>query len=694
MISFKNKVQKFNLYGPLIFLSAFLLFQIQPVISRYILPWFGGSSTVWLVALVFFQVTLLAGYAFAHFLIYFFKPRLQLFLYLVLLAISVLLLPVTPSDIWKNYASDSPILAIFVLLIVHIGLPYFILAATSPLLQAWFSQAFPKKIPYRLYSLSNVGSLLGLIIYPFIIEPFLGVRFQTYLWSAGFVLFVFIVILFAIQTAKTMIQNSKFFDNWQSIKRPPLRDWFGWLIFPALASGMLLATTNYLTQDIAVVPMLWIIPLIIYLTSFIITFQSDRFYDRLFFVQIFILTSITLALVLWQGLFTGVILMVILFSVVLFFYTLICHAELYKLKPHPKYLTSFYLMISLGGALGGIFVALVAPLIFPAFFELHFLVIACYLLLIIILFNDKSGVLFRKKFTHGWLFIIIGFILVSYLFGLDINSSLKKPFYIFRDFYGVVRIFKVGTSQNVHKFLLYNGSILHGSQFFSPQKKCLPTTYYTYDSGVGIAFEILKNKSSLNIGAIGLGAGTIAAYADGDSRIRFYELNPKVKEVAEQNFTFLSECANDYEVIVGDARISLEKEKPQNFDILVLDAFSSDTIPVHLLTKESFKVYLKHLKSDGILAIHISSRFINLKPVVAALADNFDLAGFVIKNGGDEEELNKETDQSISTWALLSPDADLLDYQDVETTDIKSINYSSSHLWTDDYSNLFWVIKF
>jgi len=685
------RIQKLNLYPLLIFISAFLLFQIQPIISRYILPWFGGSPNVWIVSLLFFQVILLAGYAYAYFLIRFFRPIFQVGFYVILLLIAILLLPITPAEYWKNYALGDPTLVILGLLLINIGLPYFILSATSPLFQAWFSQQFPKTSPYRLYSLSNLGSLLGLITYPFIIEPIFGVRFQTQLWSIGFILFTLVVILLTFQKSHQFTkQKIKAEKPVTPVKRPRLFQQLLWIILPALASGMLLAVTNYITQDVATVPLLWILPLAIYLFSFIVTFNGDEFYDRHLIVQAFVLVSCTLALVLTQGFSASVIMTIIIFLIALLMYTIFCHGELAHLKPAPQYLTSFYLAISFGGALGGVFVALIAPLIFPAYLELNFLIISTYLLLIIILLIDRGWLLYPKYPIRSWSFIIILFLLTSYLLGSQAFKTVKNPWFISRDFYGVIRIFQIGTNQENHQFSLYNGGTLHGCQFSLPEKQCLATTYYGSNSGVGLAFKLLEGRKQLRIGAVGLGTGTLATYANNDSYIRFYEINPNVKLIAEKYFTFLTKCASRYDVILGDARLSLEKEEPQQFDILALDAFSSDAIPVHLLTKESIEIYLRHLKPDGILAVHISNRYINLRPVVVELAKHFNLASVII-----EGESDKEKAQAMSSWALLSPDHQLLNNEIIQSAGVAlPKSFSPFHLWTDDYSNLLWVLRF
>ncbi len=688
--SAKNVLQFNNFYPLLIFISAFLLFQIQPMISRYILPWFGGSSNVWIISVLFFQTFLLAGYAYAHFLIRFFRPAFQISFYLFLLFIAVLILPITPADYWKDYILENPTLTILSLLIISIGLPYFILSATSPLIQAWFNQQFPNASPYRLYSLSNFGSLLGLVTYPFIIEPFFNIRLQTQIWSAGFIFFVVLVVILTFQKSNKFFTREAWLDKKDiESKSPLLYQRLLWIVLPFLASGMLLAVTNYITQDIAAVPLLWIFPLVIYLFSFIFTFRGSEFYDRRLVVKFFILIHIILAVLLKQGFADSIIMIVIAFLLSLLFYTIFCHGELFELKPDPKYLTSFYLAISLGGALGGIFVGLISPLIFPAYLELHFFIFVGYLLLIIILLINRSFFLYPKYPIRSWFFILIFFIFISYILGSQVVNTVKKPWFISRDFYGVIRLFKQQTGESGHYISLYHGGILHGSQFSLPENECYPTTYYGYESGVGKSFDLLKNRGNLKIGAVGLGTGTLASYA-ADSYIRFYEISSNVAMVAQKQFTYLNKCAGSYDIILGDARISLEKESPQNFDIMVLDAFSGDAIPVHLMTKESFAVYLNHLKPNGILAVHISNKYVNLEPVVSSLAGHFNLSAVIIKS-----ESAADKAQAASTWVILSPDSDLLKNETIKSVAIDfPVDLFSSNLWTDNYSNILRVLRF
>jgi hypothetical protein len=694
-------------YSIVIFLSAFLLFQIQPLISKYILPWFGGTPAVWSISLLFFQILLLVGYAYSFWLANRLRERYQGIIHMGILSISLLLIilailkwptPIMPGLDWRPTNEVSPIWNIFTILGASVGLPYFLLSTNSPLLQVWFNIEYPHRSPYRLYALSNIGSLLALITYPILIEPLLTLRMQGWIWTICYAVFAVLVGYLALHRIKVSQLVEKMSDQTKAFySQPKPKIWqpLLWVALTATSSTMLLAITSQITQEVAVIPFLWILPLTIYLLSFILTFLSDRWYSRGFYGMTLIATSVTLFWVLAQGVFLNITIQIAEYLVLLFVCCMICHGELVRLKPHTRYLTLFYLMVSLGGAIGGIFVNFVAPHIFKGYWEFHLGLVTCWVLLFI-MFQINPPVWSRRKqiFMSGFLLagtIIVGDLLFVYIQTQNTNSLSSS-----RNFYGVLRVRSIEPDLNASAYQLTNGVTAHGFQYIDAARRHLTTAYYTEKSGVGRA--ILNNPKrykGMRIGVLGLGIGTIAAYGQQGDTIRFYEINPEVIKLAEGKggfFSFLHDCPSYVETVWGDARISLEHEleagQPQRFDLLALDTFSSDSIPTHLLTKESFAIYLRHIQPDGLLALHVTNHHLALLPVVRQLADASGLSGVVVENAGDNHRHYR------STWVLLSKNVSFL-----QKPEIAGCSYQLSSvpkivgLWTDDYSNLFEILK-
>jgi len=689
-------------YSTVIFLSAFLLFQIQPLMGKYILPWFGGTPAVWSTSMLFYQMLLLAGYGYAHGLVRL-SARRQGIIHLSIISLSLGLLMLTtlswPSPImaglnWRPTGAGSPIGHIFIILGVSVGLPYFLLSTNSPLLQAWFSLEYPDRSPYRLYALSNIGSLLALITYHVLLEPILTLRIQGWLWAIGYVVFVLLVGWGALRRTQSAPTVEQTLD--QSYVRP-VRPWelILWVALAATASIMLLAITNQITQEVAVIPFLWILPLTLYLLSFILTFSAERWYWRSFYGLVLAVTSGGLLWVSSMGVYQNILVQIVGYSVLLFGCCMICHGELVRLKPHPRHLTLFYLMVSVGGVSGGIFVNLIAPFIFKGFWELHLAILLCWLLLFIMsLVRPPSWPRkFRIAMSVSVLVatIVVGNFQVVYIWSLT-NDLLASS----RNFYGILRVRSTEPEPDTLAYQLSHGATIHGFQYRDAARRHLPNSYYTEKSGVGLAIlNHPKLNHGMRIGVLGLGVGTLAAYGQAGDSIRFYEINPNVIELAEGQgkfFSYLSDCACQVTTILGDARLSLEHElaigQPQKFDVLALDTFSSDSIPTHLLTQEAFAIYVQHLQPDGVLAVHVTNRHLNLLPVVRQLADNAGLAGVVVENGGD----NKRS--YGSTWVLLSHDVDFLKKPTIagHSYQLSSIE-ANVGLWTDDYSNLYQILK-
>ncbi|CAG1006611.1 hypothetical protein ANAEL_03438 [Anaerolineales bacterium] len=666
-----------------IFLSAFLLFQIQPMIGKFILPWFGGTPAMWSTAMLFFQAALTGGYAYAYWLVK--RPR-QGRIHLVLLGMTLALLivlgflwtsPISPSADMRPASMDFPVFHVFLILTVSVGLPYFVLAANSPLMQAWFSRLFPEQSYARLYALSNFGSLLGLLAYPILLEPSLTLNQQGWTWSGGFVLFA--LVMGALSYRARNEGGIEVHAPTAEKPSPALR--LLWIILSGTASLFLLSVTNQVSQEVAVIPFLWIVPLAIYLVSFILAFSDSRWYDRRIYALLFSLASLAMLWVLTHAGTLNVFIQIGVYNLLFFLAAMICHGELYRLRPHADHLTSFYLMVSLGGAAGGIFVNLIAPFIFSGYWEFYLAWLTVMIVLATMLLPR-----FQTKVNFQSFTVSVSFLVCVLLLSIYLNKS-ENALFVERNFYGVIRVRSGREGENS----MIHGMTVHGIQYLDDRAH--PTTYYVTDSGVGLLLlNHPQRGQGMRIGVLGLGAGTLATYAlDGDA-YRYYEINPVVVRLAEGEggfFTFLQDSKADTTVVLGDARISLEREQPQDFDVLVLDTFSSDSIPTHLVTKEAFALYLKHLRPDGIIAAHISNRHLDLRPVLWQLAREFGL---------DIVQVNRPAssgrDGFPSEWILLTRNSKLLEIPAIKSHAISFDDYSTSiKLWTDDYSNLFQILK-
>jgi hypothetical protein len=788
-------------YALTIFTGAFLLFQVQPLIGKYVLPWFGGSPGVWTTCMVFFQFLLLGGYAYAHYTTQKLKPRNQVILHVALLLAAVATLPIIPGEQWKPAGGEEPVGRILLLLAATLGLPYFILSTTGPLMQEWFRQTHPGVSPYRLYALSNVGSLLALVSYPFLFEPAFPRRQQAWMWSAGLVVFALLACWCAKQVwnhaaAPEAPPKGSTAAPAEEVPNPTGMAQLLWVLLPACASLLLVAATNKLCQDVAVIPFLWVLPLALYLVTFILCFDHPRWYARPVFTALFILCSAYLVWALYQGVGLRIHWQVLIYSSTLFVSCMICHGELYRLKPHPRHLTRYFLMISLGGALGGLFVGVVAPRVFNSFLELHIGLGLCAALLfwcclrdeqglfpwqwrwlgivlvgaslygidrLIVFMSDKirnilSWVRLDKlaewldaksfKFEHlHWLpWIAFGIWLVVALWRktlwkkrdwhelscsclvagvigliaalvMQVRAADQSAVYWSRNFYGTLTIFEYRKDEpTAHYFLLQHGKITHGFQFTDPDFAKWTTSYYGPNSGVGLAWAQYPTNQPRHLGVVGLGTGTLATYAKSPTdTVRYYDINPDVIAIANARFTYLSNCLGKVNIVLGDARLSLEQElkgapvsvftltpdktitvetgpgrtNPQQFDLLALDAFSSDAIPVHLLTREAMAIYLPHMKSNGIIAIHISNRYLDLEPVVENLAREFNLASAVISDSNEDDWWIY-----ASTWVLVARDHSMLAHESITN----AVNASTRTrpkipLWTDDFASLFQILQ-
>ena len=673
------------LFAVTVFTSAFLLFQVQPLLAKFILPWFGGTPAVWTMCMLVFQLLLFGGYGYAHLLSKLSSVSKQACVHAALLTLAALSLPIVPDAGWKPIGDEAPGLRITLLLLSTVGVPYFLLSATGPLLQQWFSKACTGISPYRLYALSNFGSLLALLSYPFVFEPMLSSTVQAWLWSTLFLIFALACLLCGWTTALHCPEAAREDDNAESPVDNAQPSMVRWFILAMLPSVMLLATTNEVCMDIAVVPFLWIIPLTLYLLSFILTFESDRFYNRRLTTIATALSLAGTALMMAQGAFLGVLLQIMVFFGNLFLVCMLCHGELVRLKPSPRRLTSFYLTISAGGAAGGLFVGLIAPLIFDGYCELPLGIFVCLLICAGTWLRDDPQ--FQKavpgnvslRFGVG----LSGLLLLYFAF---VTQQTPATLAVERNFYGVLRVADdMDESSGRPARDMVHGRVVHGRQFLDEAGRCQPSTYYSHSSGVG---RLLLQPSSMSrhIGVVGLGAGTLAAYGRPGDTLRFYEINPAVISLAHEHFTFLSGCEGRVNIVPGDARLVLDREVDQQFDVLVLDAFSGDAIPVHLLTSEAMQIYSRHLKPAGVVAVHISNSYFDLEPVVRALGEEFGLHArlHICKPNADGGV------GLASFWMLLSQESATLESAlGPSATPVASCTV----LWTDDHNNLLNVLR-
>ena len=680
-----------TLYAVTIFLSAFLLFQVQPLIAKMILPWFGGSAAVWSASMLFFQLLLLAGYAYAHVSIRFLKPRMQMLVHVVLLLGSCALLPILPNPVWRPTQAGDPTARILLLLTATIGLPYFLLSSTSPLLQAWFVRRTGSGVPYRLFALSNFGSMLALVSFPFLVEPTLATRQQAFWWSGGYVVFALMCAFTAwVSRAASAMPNDSSAPALDRDERPSAWHLIFWVLLASCASVLLVSVTNHMSQNVAPIPLLWVLPLALYLLTFICAFESDRVYRRWLFIPLLAPALAGMAYMLYadEGNFS-IKYAIPGYAAGLFICCLFCHGELARRRPAPRHLTLFYLMVSIGGALGGIFVALIAPRVFRIYWELPLGLIACGLLAMIAVWS------LRLPKLGAWPVRAFIFIAVAVLAGYFVRQErrLSKNLVLqARNFYGPLEVRDDLPTEDYAQRTLLHGTIDHGSQLLDPVLRYVTTSYYAKRSGVGRAMSELQAKGPIRAGVIGLGAGVLSNYGRKGDYFRIYEINPLVQRIAQTLFTFYPHSAADKAILMGDARLTLERqlanEGPQNYDILAVDAFSSDAIPVHLLTREAIQLYFRHLKPEGVLALHISNRYLDLKPVCEGGAASVGRQAWVVEDEGDEASY-----LSSSTWVLVSSDLSL--YKGKFFKDATISQYTAKkgfRPWTDDYSNLFQIL--
>ncbi len=676
-------------FAVVITLSAFLIFLVQPLIAKQILPWFGGSAAVWTTCMVFFQTALLAGYAYADWAPRRFGVAKHARIHAALVALSLIALPITVSAFWKPADGAAPIPQILALLAATIGLPYVVLSATSPLVQIWFSRTHPLRDPYRLFALSNTASLVALLCYPFLVEPRLVLRDQAWGWSILYAVFVILMVALAVRVSRrpdALPVEADAATGSQRVAAPALRTgrtqlW--WLVLAATASALLLGVTNHVTENIASVPLLWLMPLTIYLLTFILCFDGQRWYSReTYFGPVLIAVGAMGWLLVDKTHQFDLLTQSVVFGAGLFLVCMFCHGELVAAKPDPRHLGRFYAIVSLGGALGSALVAFVAPVVLPSYYEVALILVAVAVLLAV------AGHLWSRRALVLGLAGILGSIGIVYL---NVANDRLDSLWMGRNFYGSlkVRSYEAPDSDNYHRRLVH-GAILHGEQYQAPWAKHFATTYYTGTSGIGRAIDVKENASpAIRVGMIGLGVGTIATYGRKNDVFRFYEIDPQVPLVAMEYFSYLKDSEAVIDIVLGDARLSIEREQPQSYDVLAVDAFSGDAIPAHLITREAVQLFRRHLAEGGILAYHVSNRYLDLAPVLGTIAKAEKMTALHIddyKGVGDDNPI-----KSPSTWVLLAEKPETL--APIQQWGKEPVEKPEWRMWTDDYHNLFQVLR-
>ena len=663
------------LYAVTIGLSAGLLFLIQPIVARQLLPLLGGAAAVWGACMVCFQCFLLAGYFYAHWSVRKLSTRSQAILHLFLLTVSVVALfgSAKSATASSGLIVRYPAYECLRLLSILIGLPYFLLSSTTPLLQSWYSRVGRTALPYRLFALSNLASLLALLAYPLVLEPTLELNSQLAAWRAGYTAFAIVCSLVAVRTARLRVAYTAESQTGGAF-RPVWALCSTWMFLAACASALLLSVTNILTQDIAPVPLLWILPLAAYLASFIVCFDREGLYKSSV-SRVMVLPC--LVGLLWVEAHPGInAKFAIPFCVLaLFALCIFCHGQLAALKPDREGLTQFYLSLSVGGALGGMFVGLAAPALFSDLFEFRVAISAALVLALRYLFGYRS-----KPFLVTCAAVAL-VCLRAFDSGLDEGSKIYRG----RNFYGTLAVNEVSGRAGGAVRTLLHGRTVHGSQFVSGRMSMEPTAYYGRESGAGLALQ--RPKPGHRVGIVGLGAGTLAAYGHEGDYYRFYEINPLVIDLARSYFTYLHDTRASVDVVLGDARRSLESEPNQEFDTLVLDAFSGDSVPVHLLTREAFQCYFRHVKPDGVIAVHVSNTYLDLSRVVEGVTSSFGRESALVRSAGNTDRL-----VSAADWILVGDDLRWVkgDYP-IRRIDVRRTG--PDRVWTDQYSNLLKVLK-
>ncbi len=663
------------LFGSAVFLSAFLLFSVEPMIAKRILPWYGGSAAVWSTCLVFFQTALLLGYWYARVLTRYAAFGTQVIVHAVLLGVSFAFLPIGPNEHWRAASTGDPVWSILALLGVTIALPFIALSATSPLLQQWLTR-LGHTSPYRFFAVSNFASLAALLSYPLLVEPRLALTAQRTWWSYAYGAFAILCVAcgYSGRNYAVELARAKPEFEWIAPWRKAL-----WFALAACGGMLLLSITNHLTQNVAAVPLLWVLPLAVYLLSFVVTFGRTSAYPQGLWLRLLALIlgllGYALSNVNWM---LPLQISVPIFLIGLFVCCLFCHGELYRLRPPADQLTDFYLVIAAGGAAGAIFIGLIAPAVFDAVYELPLTLVVTATLAAIV---SWPGGKWPVRAFWGALILCMAFVL-----GTNWQQYHEDSLALRRSFYGALRVVESPRAGTQQTRTLFHGTIEHGAQYLWPPQRFRPTTYYAPDSGIGI---VLREgfSGTKRVGLVGLGIGTLAAYGQPGDEFRFYEINGQVIDIAQALFFYLRDTKATTSIVEGDGRLTLERDTSPSFDVLALDAFSGDAIPVHLLTKEAGELYRQHLRPNGVLAFHVSNDFLDLAPVVEKLAETLGYRAVLVRShSGDDLVL-------AADWVLVTNNMDVLNNEAVKLHSLPITKIAGLRVWTDDYSNLFQILK-
>jgi hypothetical protein len=739
------------LYTVTILLNALLLFLVQPMIAKMLLPYLGGTPSVWNTCMVFFQALLLGGYAYAHFTTKWLSARQQILLHLILLSGAALVFPVQISDAAINAldAGARPVWWLLGQLLVTVGLPFFMLSTGGPLLQHWFSKTSHTAAhdPYFLYAASNLGSLVALIGYPLLLEPSLRLRQQGWLWASGYALVVAMIAACALARWTSIHPADErakpderllVMDDSLTIRR---RLWWVGLAF--VPSSLLLGVTTYLSTDISPIPLLWVGPLAIYLLTFILAFAKRQFLPPRIVARLLPLLGMFLIFPILIELHRPIWLMIPWHLLFFFLAALVCHGQLAKDRPPARHLTEFYLWLSFGGVLGGLFNSLIAPNIFKTVVE-YPLAIVLALMLCPRRPDDKQAANtpidgLRLRWLDLGLPVALGMLtlalaiylphfglnrvrvaivalgipaLIGYAFvGRPVRFALiigammlagspylgeyGKTLHIERNFFGVLRVSedKDGLFRQA-----FHGNTLHGRQFLDPQRQCEPLSYYHRQGPLGQALQAFTLIPAAHVAVIGLGTGTMACYAAPGQDWTFYEIDPAVLFMARDSgyFTYLTKCAaSPVNTILGDARLQLRHAPDKHYGLIVLDAFSSDAIPAHLLTRQAFELYLSKLADGGRLVLHVSNQYLDLPPVVGDLAASVNLVGRIniLSTSAREAEADAEKGISPSQWIALARRTEDLGSLATDPHWKPLDGRPNADVWMDDYSNILNTIR-
>ena len=682
-----------------VFTSAFLLFMVQPIIAKQILPWFGGSSAVWTTCMVFFQMVLLMGYGYTDWVVRRLDQRKQAILHTVLVLISLAWLPIVAGDHWKPGPDTEPSVRILLLLLATVGLPYFLLSTTGPLVQAWVAKTHPQVKVYRLFALSNLASLISLLCYPPLIEPNINLQAQAVAWSGLYGLFALLVIVSAWQTLRAQTAgktvDSAHSAASSSAAAPQRRQVVLWYLLATLGSVLLLSFTNHMTQNIASVPFLWIVPLVIYLATFILVFDvggarsQSGWYARQWFMPLLMVLLLITAYGMVEGYASTMNIYVALplFCVLLFVACMFCHGELAAMRPEPQHLTRFYLALSVGGAIGGLLVGVLAPLVFNSFAELPLALMACALLATYLWWQSPSTPV-SKSAAQAVTAAAVGISAVTGWYLWDYSRPSPETIVSKRDFYGTLSVTQTGPLEDKNTLRhLYHGTISHGWQYTDAQLRTKPISYFGPGAGISRVLDFYaQQRPSIDVGILGLGIGVLAAYGRETDNYRIYELVPSVLDIAKKYFWYLTDAKAKVSYSLGDGRLNLERDPPQQFDMLSIDAFSSDSVPMHLMTVEALRVYQKQIKPDGAIVYNVTNRLINLAPMVKLLAEQEGMTAILISDKAARGDYYQTDFVIVTRNPKLIADARLKDAVPIQAL-------PGLKVWTDHHNNLFDVLR-